>query len=61
MAKDGLLRVKKQLGVPGDAQPHILQPSLPLALSSKKLSSVAFMVLILTVTQWTILTDISQI
>lgn len=51
---------EKQLAVPGDAQPCIVQPSSPLALSGKKLSSVAFMVLILTVTQWTILTDISM-
>lgn len=60
MAKDGLLHVKKQLAVPGDAQPCIVQPNLPLALSGKKPSSVAFLVLILTVTQWTILTDISM-
>lgn len=51
MAKDGLLHIKKQLAVPDDAQPCIVQPSSPLALRGKKLSSVAFMVLILTVTQ----------
>lgn len=60
MAKDGLLHIKKQLAVPDDAQPCIVQPSSPLALRGKKLSSVAFMVLILTVTQWTIFTDISM-
>lgn len=60
MAKDGLLHVKKQLAVPGDAQPCIVRTSSTLALSRKKRPSVAFMVLILTVNQWTILTDISM-
>lgn len=60
MAKDGLLRITKQLTVSGEAQPCIVLPSSPLVLSGKKLSSVAFMVLIFTVTQWTILTDISM-
>lgn len=35
------------------------QPDSPTALSSEKLISVAIMVLILTVTQWTIVLDIS--
>lgn len=60
MAKDGLLLITKQLTGPGEAQPCIVQPSSPLALSGKKLSSVAFLVLNLTVTQWTILADISM-
>lgn len=55
-----ILRITQQLTVPAEAQPCIVQPSTPLALSGKNLSSVAFMVLILTVTQWTILTDISM-
>lgn len=58
-AKDGLLSITKQLTSPGEAQPSIAQPSSPLALSSEKLASVAVMVLILTVTQWTIVIDIS--
>lgn len=49
MAKDGLLCITKQL----------TQPGSPLASSSKKLASVSVMVLILTVTQWTIVLDIS--
>lgn len=60
MAKDGLLHITKQLTMSGEALPCIVLPSSPLVLSGKKLSSVVFMVLIFTVTQWTILTDISM-
>lgn len=59
MAKDGLLCITKQLTWSGPVQPSIAQPGLPPALSSEKLASVAVMVLILTVTQWTIVLDIS--
>lgn len=56
-AKDGLLCITKQLTQPGTAQPCKAQPGSPPALSSEKLASVAVMVLILTVTQWTIVLD----
>lgn len=55
MAKDGLLCFTKQLIWPGTAHLSIAQPgTLLISLSSKKLANVAIMVLILTVTQWTI-------
>lgn len=56
-AKDGLLCITKQLTRPGAAQPSIAQPGSTPALSSEKHASVAVMVLILTVTQWTIVLD----
>ena len=58
-AKDGLLCITKQLTWPSAAQPSIAQPGSPPAPSSEKLASVAVMVLILTVTQWTIVLDLS--
>lgn len=59
MAKDGLFCITEQLTQSGLTQPSIAQPGSPPTLSSEKLASVAIMVLILTVTQWTIVLDIS--
>lgn len=59
MAKDGLFGITEQLTQSGPTQPSIAQAGSPPMLSSEKLASVPVMVLILTVTQWTIVLDIS--